>query len=30
MVGAGVGITKDVMERVETLQQAGVDVIATG
>jgi IMP dehydrogenase len=28
MVGAGVGITKDVMERVETLQQAGVDVIA--
>jgi IMP dehydrogenase len=28
MVGAGVGITKDVMERVETLQLAGVDVIA--
>jgi IMP dehydrogenase len=28
MVGAGVGITKDFMERVETLQQAGVDVIA--
>jgi IMP dehydrogenase len=28
MVGAGVGITKDVMERVETLQQAGIDVIA--
>lgn len=28
MVGAGVGITKDVMERVDTLQQAGVDVIA--
>lgn len=28
MVGAGVGITKDFMERVEVLQQAGVDVIA--
>jgi IMP dehydrogenase len=28
MVGAGVGITKDVMERVDTLHQIGVDVIA--
>jgi IMP dehydrogenase len=28
MVGAGVGITKDFMERVDTLHQIGVDVIA--
>jgi IMP dehydrogenase len=27
MVGAGVGITHDTMQRVETLQKAGVDVI---
>lgn len=28
MVGAGVGITKDVLDRVDALQQVGVDVIA--
>src|SRR4029079_3551885 len=27
LVGAGVGITKDIYERVEALQQVGVDVI---
>ena len=28
LVGAGVGITKDVLDRVDTLQQVGADVIA--
>ncbi len=28
LVGAGIGITRDIMDRVDTLQKVGVDVIA--